>query len=288
MRPRIRTIKPEIASDEELWDLGVKTGLPVFQAFVMLWCQADREGRFEWRPRALKVACLPFWEGDFSRVLDALVTGGFIVEYEVLGRKFGLVRTFTRHQAINGKEPPSQLPEPPVVSEISRVSHVSKTGAEHVEDVPIRSVPFPSVPDPFPKGGVGGGEPKPPSDPKEFFRLPRDWDPGPEVFVGTMVPEWAHPELLGRFRAYHCNGNERRDATNWRQSYAKHACGEWRKNPPAKPETSQRDPKRAAEVEARMLAAMKRDRDRMFAEAGIDINAPPLGDLAALTEGVGR
>lgn len=113
MRPRIRTVKPEVHRDEELWDLGVETGWPMFQAFIGLWNCADREGRFEWRPRALKALVLPYWDGDFARVLDAFATRGFVRRYTVGGRDYGLVRTFTRHQSINNREEESTLPAPP-------------------------------------------------------------------------------------------------------------------------------------------------------------------------------
>lgn len=113
MRGRIRSIKPEVFLDEDLWFLEQETGLPVFRAFTGLWTQSDREGRFEWRPLALKAAVLPYWQGDFSRVLDALATRGFIVRYASGTREYGIVRTFKRHQAINGREPASSLPAPP-------------------------------------------------------------------------------------------------------------------------------------------------------------------------------
>ena len=112
MRGRIRSVKPEVLKDEDLWDLEQETGMPLFRAFEGLWMYADREGRFEWRPRVLKIEVLPFWEGDFSRVLDALTTRGFVVRYKSAGRDYGWVRTFKRHQAINNKEPESELPDP--------------------------------------------------------------------------------------------------------------------------------------------------------------------------------
>jgi len=110
---RIRTIKPSIHKDDELWDLEQSTGLPIFRAFTGLWSAADREGRFEWRPRMLKTDILPYWDGDFSRVLDALVTRGFVVKYASHGRAYGLVRTFKRHQVVNNREQASVLPSPP-------------------------------------------------------------------------------------------------------------------------------------------------------------------------------
>jgi hypothetical protein len=113
MRGRIRTVKPELFKDEDLWDLGQETGFPVLQAFEGLWCYADKEGRFEWRPRQLKTDILPYWDGDFSRVLDALATRGFVVKYAVGGREYGLVRTFKKHQVINNRESESEIPPPP-------------------------------------------------------------------------------------------------------------------------------------------------------------------------------
>lgn len=113
MRGRIRSIKPDLFKDEELWDLAQETGLPILQAFEGLWCFADKEGRFEWRPRALKTDILPYWDGDFARVLDALITRRFVVRYEVNGRAYGVVRTFKRHQVINNREAESELPAPP-------------------------------------------------------------------------------------------------------------------------------------------------------------------------------
>jgi hypothetical protein len=114
MRARIRSVKPELLSDEELWDLGVSTGLPVLQAFVGLWMYADKQGRFEWRPRALAAAILPFWDGDFASVLAALAAHRFIVEYEVCGKRYGVVRSFRKHQVINNREVDSVLPAPPL------------------------------------------------------------------------------------------------------------------------------------------------------------------------------
>lgn len=118
MRPRIRTIKPEIFQDERLWDLTVSTGLPLLQGFAGLWCFSDREGRFEWRPRALKNGILPYWDGDFARVLDALERARFILRYQANSQPFGVVRTFLEHQVINQREAQSVLPAPPTETHV--------------------------------------------------------------------------------------------------------------------------------------------------------------------------
>lgn len=131
MRGRIRSIKPELFSDEKLWDLGQETGLPVLQAFEGLWCFSDREGRFEWRPRALAAMILPYWHGgDMDAVLNALAGAGFVVSYEVDGKRYGAVRNFHRHQTPNNREHPSSLPPPPADASATRqprVEHASST-----------------------------------------------------------------------------------------------------------------------------------------------------------------
>lgn len=112
---RIRTIKPEFFKDPDLYDLEQEVGLPIRVAFAGLWGCCDREGRFVWKPRQLKVDILPHDLVDFSRVLDALATRGFVIKYEVDGQEYGLVRSFTKHQIINNRESASIIPAPPGV-----------------------------------------------------------------------------------------------------------------------------------------------------------------------------
>lgn len=109
---RIRTIKPEFFRHEELYQAEQEEGLPLRVAFAGLWTACDKAGRFRWQPRQLKLDCLPFDDVDFSRVLDALWSRGFLVKYEVDGRQFGFVPSWDRHQFVNNKERASDLPEP--------------------------------------------------------------------------------------------------------------------------------------------------------------------------------
>lgn len=133
MKARIRTIKPEAFTDEDLWDLEQETGLPIFRAFAGLWCHADREGRFEWRARPLKAGILPYWDGDFSRVLDALATRGLLVRYAVNGREYGYIPGFKKHQAINAREEESKLPSPDLASNNSEDLHACGTRESRVD-----------------------------------------------------------------------------------------------------------------------------------------------------------
>lgn len=130
MRGRQRLVKPEIHSDSDLWEAEQSSGLPLFRAFVGLWNFADREGRFEWKPKQLGVLVLPYWQGDFSAALDVLTSRGFIVRYEVDGRTYGHVRTFHRHQSINNREAPSELPPPPADAARPAIKHLAHSAQE--------------------------------------------------------------------------------------------------------------------------------------------------------------
>jgi len=107
---RIRTVKPELFRHEGLYELELETGLPVRFSFAGLFTACDRRGRFKWKPRQLKLDVLPYDNLDFSRVLDALASRGFIVKYENLGEIYGCIPTFETHQVINNRESESLIP----------------------------------------------------------------------------------------------------------------------------------------------------------------------------------
>jgi hypothetical protein len=109
---RIRTIKPEFFRHHELFLAERDSKFPLRVAFAGLWTAADREGRFRWIPENLKLDCLPYDKVDFSQVLDALMTRGFIEKYTLNGDEFGWIPGFSRHQVINNRERPSCIPSP--------------------------------------------------------------------------------------------------------------------------------------------------------------------------------
>jgi hypothetical protein len=109
---RIRTIKPEFFKHLELFEIEEKENLPIRLAFAGLWTACDREGRFKWRPRTLKLDCLPYDSVDFSRIMDILHANGFIQKYKYEDEYYGFVPTWNDHQWINNKEIKSTLPDP--------------------------------------------------------------------------------------------------------------------------------------------------------------------------------
>lgn len=109
---RIRTIKPDFFRHSDLFDAEIKSGFPIRIAFAGLWTCCDREGRFKWRPRELKLDILPHDPIDFSKVLDAMEASGFIVRYSANNEDFGYIPTWKKHQVINIREAQSTIPNP--------------------------------------------------------------------------------------------------------------------------------------------------------------------------------
>lgn len=121
---RIRTIKPEFFRHEALYEAEKEALLPLRLAFAGLWTAADREGRFRWSPRQLKLDCLPYDDCDFGRVLDALMTRGFIVKYTIDGKEFGCIPSWHQHQVINNREKASDIPSPNENNNLTREARV--------------------------------------------------------------------------------------------------------------------------------------------------------------------
>jgi hypothetical protein len=110
---RIRTVKPEFFRHEGLQDLEIQNpGMYVMLVFQGLWTVSDREGRFRWKPRRLKLDILPFLNFDIERVLNLLEAAKMIASYEVGGDKFGQVVNWAKHQLVGRFEPPSEIPGP--------------------------------------------------------------------------------------------------------------------------------------------------------------------------------
>lgn len=113
---RIRTVKPEFFRHELLQDLEVTyPGKCPMLVFSGLFGHCDKAGRFEWRPRTLKLDILPFLSFDMAETLAILEKAGLIKKYTVDGSDYGIIPTFTEHQRIQGKEAyePEKYPPPP-------------------------------------------------------------------------------------------------------------------------------------------------------------------------------
>lgn len=112
---RIRTIKPEFFTSEDIVSLT-----PLARLFyVSLWCEADREGRFEWKPKTFKLRYLPGDNCDVVDLAQELIDAQLVLLYEVDGKTYAEIPSFIKHQVINNRESESTIP--------ARVGHASTT-----------------------------------------------------------------------------------------------------------------------------------------------------------------
>lgn len=108
---RSRNIKPGFFQNDQLAECEPLARL----LFAGLWCFADRAGRFEWRPKKMKIHILPYDNKDINELLDQLITAGLVKQYNIDGKDYGLVRGFLTHQSPHLKERPSELPAPKTI-----------------------------------------------------------------------------------------------------------------------------------------------------------------------------
>ncbi|CAM4433320.1 hypothetical protein SAMN06265348_1305 [Pedobacter westerhofensis] len=102
---RIRTVKPSFLRHELLQDLEAENpGKYIMMVFMGLWMLSDNKGRFEYKPRSMKLDILPFLEYSMQDTLNILEESGFIRTYLVDGQKYGSIPSFKEHQRITGKE----------------------------------------------------------------------------------------------------------------------------------------------------------------------------------------
>lgn len=126
---RIRTIKPEFFRHELLQDLAAEHGAEIMLVFAGLWGHCDSEGRFEWRPRQLKLDILPFLDFSMAEILDLLETAGLVKSYEVSGKRYGVIETFREHQRLTGKEAQDGVKHPEPIKE--QQDAIRETSGKH-------------------------------------------------------------------------------------------------------------------------------------------------------------
>lgn len=130
---RIRTIKPDFFRHEGLQDLEADNpGSYIMLTFAGLWTICDKEGRFEWRPRIIKLDILPFLDFDMEDTLMLLQRFSYVSQYEIDGKIYGLVHEFKKHQRINGKEAqdPPRYPDPIEFNNLEKGSNGEAIGKQ--------------------------------------------------------------------------------------------------------------------------------------------------------------
>lgn len=112
---RIRSIKPEFFTSEDIVSLSPMARL----LYIALWCESDREGRMQWKPKTFKMRYFPADSCDIESLCTELIDAGLVALY---GEGLAYIPRFATHQHINPRESESILPDP---NASSRVKHAS-------------------------------------------------------------------------------------------------------------------------------------------------------------------
>src|SRR4051794_31020422 len=96
---KIRTIKPEFWSDEDIVRCSVATRL----FFIGLWNFADDDGVFDWKPLSLKMKIFPNDAIDVSACLTELQNCGRIGCFTHDGKQYGIIKNFGKHQKVDSR-----------------------------------------------------------------------------------------------------------------------------------------------------------------------------------------
>lgn len=179
---RIRTFKPELIAHEQMNELEEKNPLlrPTL-TFLGLFTVADKKGHFEWKPRNLKLAILPFVDShSMAEALNLLEQGGYIQRYEVAGKTYGAIPTWHLHQRITGTEAtmPARYPAPDGNTQESPSDSKGNIHGTKRDGTPKQK--------PGRKRGAGS---KQSEDAPGVFKLPPDLEPWFETIWWDLYPE---------------------------------------------------------------------------------------------------
>ena len=150
---RARNIKPGFFENEKLAELPPLTRI----LYIGLWCYADREGRFEWRPKRIKAVILPYDDCNIEEMLMSLHVMTFIDMYETPSGTIGLIPKFKEHQNPHPHEARSRLPQKAESNQCHEMSL-------HVSDMSVKCNADSLIPDikntPLPPKGEESEKPK--------------------------------------------------------------------------------------------------------------------------------
>lgn len=147
--PRIRSIKPDFFTSEDVSDLPLRARL----TWIGLWTHCDDQGRAKDNCKRIKAAIWALDDvslRDVEEDLAILAEHGRITRYEVDGGKYLAITNWRRHQYVP-KPTPSVLPPPPAW-------HVDPPRPPKQSDTTTGPLPEPSLTSPAGKGEEGKGK----------------------------------------------------------------------------------------------------------------------------------
>lgn len=98
--PRIRTIKPEFCTSEQVAECSTNARL----LFVLMWCFCDDAGRHPANTKRLKMECFPgdtFSNQQMESMIKELISVNLLVEYTHDNARFWQVTGWNKHQRID-------------------------------------------------------------------------------------------------------------------------------------------------------------------------------------------
>lgn len=182
---RIRTIKPEFFTSEDIVQLSAFARL----LYISLWCEADRDGRMQWKPRTFKMRYFPADDIDIQALCAELIEADLVALY---GDGLAYIPKFSQHQHINPRESASSLPDPHASARVEHASaRVSDETVTHREEGKGREV----VED----ASLVTPDASPAAPPKLGTRLPNNWTLPAEWLAWALreQPTWS-PEHAGK------------------------------------------------------------------------------------------
>lgn len=185
---RIRTIKPDFFTSEDIVLLS-----PLARLFyIALWCEADKEGRFAWKPKTFKLRYLPGDNCDIEALADELLNARLVMLYE--GGTLAYIPSFAKHQHINPRETASVLPDPKTAPKRTRAPRVADASPRE-EDAQGGREGKGSI-NPLPLSGLGATEDPPPrpAEPKVH-----EFPPGFDRFWQAYPRKTAKPQAAKAF-----------------------------------------------------------------------------------------
>ncbi|MEF2156416.1 hypothetical protein V3390_09305 [Luteimonas sp. FXH3W] len=220
---RSRNLKPGFFKNDLLAECDPLTRI----FFQGLWCEADREGRLEYRPKRLKAAILPYDDADVDAMVRQLSSLGFVTVYTVEGVQYLQVENFLKHQNPHKNEALSNIPEKHHTSTIQAPESNSTNRADSFNLIPDSlnpssdadaSVVDSDAADPPPADDPPVTEPpadeKPPKSPlcpvEEIKKL-----------YGEILPELPQPRVF-------TDAHRKALCLRWRENPARQSLDWWR------------------------------------------------------------
>lgn len=110
---RTRLLRDGWFKDEDLAEVSAEARI----LFMGLHCYADKQGKFDWKPKRIRAEIFPYdTRQDTARLLRELEDRKLIVSYEAAGHAFGFIPSFLSCQSPHKKEAESVIPDFPGLS----------------------------------------------------------------------------------------------------------------------------------------------------------------------------